>query len=102
MLCNRQVMNRVLAGAAVVLLSSAGSAQAQPGTVQSHQKISSTQGNGPPLDDGDFFGHAVVSLGDLDGDDPSVLALAVGAAGCSGGHGSNDGDRRNRVGTGIQ
>ena len=41
MSCDHQVMNRVFAGAAMVLVLSAGSAQAQPPTgVQSHQKIS--------------------------------------------------------------
>ena len=79
MLYNHQVMNRLLAGTAVVLLWSAGSAQAQPGTVLSHQKISDTAGNFLGiLDNGDRFG-AVASLGDLDGNGPSVLALAVGA-----------------------
>ncbi|MCH8344207.1 MAG: FG-GAP repeat protein [Planctomycetes bacterium] len=70
-------MNRVLAGAAVALLWSAGSALAQPGTVLSHQKISSTQGGGPLLGNGDAFGHSATSLGDLDGD--GVGDLAVGA-----------------------
>ena len=49
------------------------------GTVNRHQKISSTTGGGPPLNDGDHFGVRVASLGDLDGAGPSVLALAVGA-----------------------
>ena len=49
------------------------------GTVKSHQKISSTTGGGPRLDNGDEFGYSVAALGDLDGDGPSVLALAVGA-----------------------
>ncbi len=54
-------------------------AQAQPGTVLSHQKISDTMGNfSGILDNADRFG-AVASLGDLDGNGPSVLALAVGA-----------------------
>ena len=48
------------------------------GTVNHHQKISSTQGGGPRLDNGDEFGVSAASLGDLDGDGPSVLALAVG------------------------
>lgn len=49
------------------------------GTVKGHQKISDTQGNFPgSLDDGDFFSlSALASLGDLDGD--SITDLAVGA-----------------------
>ncbi|MEE9297390.1 MAG: integrin alpha, partial [Phycisphaerae bacterium] len=48
------------------------------GTVKSHQKISSTQGGFTgTLDDGDFFGSSVASLGDHDGD--GVGDLAVGA-----------------------
>ncbi len=88
MLCNHQVMNRVLAGAAVVLVLSAGSAQAQPGTVLSHQKISDTAGGFTGiLGNGDNFG-TVASLGDLDGD--GVGDLAVGAIGDDDG-GSNRG-----------
>ena len=81
MSCNHSAaggMNRVLAGAAVVLLSSATSAQAQPGWVLSHQKISDTEGGFTgTLDNGDAFGIAMASLGDLDGD--GVGDLAVGA-----------------------
>ena len=57
------------------------------GTVKSHHKISDTSGDLPPgaLADGDGFGASPTSLGDLDGDGPSVLALAVGAAGVDGG-----------------
>ncbi|MCH8343183.1 MAG: FG-GAP repeat protein, partial [Planctomycetes bacterium] len=80
MSCNHSAaggMNRVLAGAAVVLVWSAGSAQAQPGWVLSHQKISATEGGGPRLDNEDRFGVSVASLGDLDGD--GVGDLAVGA-----------------------
>jgi cysteine-rich repeat protein len=48
------------------------------GTVNSHQKISDTQGGFTgALDDDDFFGFRVASLGDLDGD--GVGDLAVGA-----------------------
>ena len=47
------------------------------GTVNYYQKISSTKGGGPPLDDGDAFGRSAASLGDLDGD--GVGDLAVGA-----------------------
>ncbi|MCH8153535.1 MAG: FG-GAP repeat protein [Planctomycetes bacterium] len=46
------------------------------GTVKSHQKISTTQGGGPRLDNGDRFG-SVAALGDLDGD--GVGDLGVGA-----------------------
>jgi len=56
------------------------------GTVKSHQKISDTQGNFTgDLDDYDFFGSSVVSLGDVDGD--GVNDLAVGTDGDDdGGH----------------
>ncbi len=48
------------------------------GTVKSHQKISDTQGGFTGiLDDDDWFGWSVASLGDLDGD--GVTDLAVGA-----------------------
>ncbi len=67
MSCNHQVMNRVLAGAAVFLVSSAGSAVAQPGWVLSHQKISDTEGGFTgQLDNNDHFGTSA-SLGDLNG-----------------------------------
>jgi len=49
------------------------------GTVKSHQKISDTQGGFTgTLDDLDWFGSSVASLGDLDGD--GVGDLAVGAS----------------------
>ena len=52
--------------------------QAQPGTVKGYQKISDTEGTFlDVLDDGDFFGESVTSLGDLDGD--GITDLAVGA-----------------------
>ena len=48
------------------------------GTVKSHQKISDTEGNfSGILEDRDYFGNSVTSLGDLDGD--GVTDLAVGA-----------------------
>ncbi len=50
------------------------------GTVKSHQKISDTAGGFTGiLDNGDWFGGSVASLGDLDGD--GVGDLAVGATG---------------------
>lgn len=48
------------------------------GTVKGHQKVSGTEGGFTgPLDDFDLFGTSVASLGDLDGD--GVTDLAVGA-----------------------
>ena len=48
------------------------------GTVKSHQKISDTEGGfDAELEDGDHFGHTMVEIGDLDGD--NVLDLAVDA-----------------------
>jgi len=48
------------------------------GTVKSHQKISDIQGNFTgTLDNSDFFGLSVASLGDLDGD--NIVDIAVGA-----------------------
>ena len=49
------------------------------GTVKSSTKIASGTNGGPILLDRDFFGSSVASLGDLDGD--GVTDLAVGAAG---------------------
>ena len=47
------------------------------GTVKSHQKISATAGGFTGvLDNGDSFGGAITSLGDLDGDGVSDLAVA--------------------------
>ena len=70
------LMLSVLTAAAIF-----GNAWSQPGTVLSHKKIHSDTlaSFGLPLDDGDEFGDAVASLGDLDGPGPSVVALAVGA-----------------------
>ena len=45
--------------------------------VKAQPKIASGIGGGPALADGDYFGHAVAALGDLDGD--GVTDLAVGA-----------------------
>jgi hypothetical protein len=47
------------------------------GTAKEHQKIASGIGGGPFLASDDHFGHSVTSLGDLDGD--GVTDLAVGA-----------------------
>src|SRR5206468_251227 len=47
------------------------------GTVKSTTNIASGLGGAPPLADGDYFGISVASLGDLDGD--GVTDLAVGA-----------------------
>ncbi len=49
------------------------------GTVKSSQKIASGVGGGPSLTDSDRFGSSLTSLGDLDGD--GVTELAVGAVG---------------------
>ncbi len=46
------------------------------GTVKSSQKIASGTGGGPTLANGDRFGSSMASLGDLDGD--GVTDLAVG------------------------
>ncbi len=67
----------------LLLLNSAG-------TVLSHYKLSNMSGNFTALlENRDNLGTAVVSLGDLDGDGPSVLTLAVTA-------GSDDGAGLNR------
>ncbi|MEZ6063708.1 MAG: FG-GAP-like repeat-containing protein [Planctomycetaceae bacterium] len=59
-------------GAVYVLLMNAD------GTVKAHQKISDTQGNlGGTLADGDLFGAALTSLGDLNGDGISELAVGM-------------------------
>ncbi len=68
----------VVAGVALAAVMSGQRAQAQPGWVLSHQKISSTQGGFTGiLDDNDVFGRSLASLGDHDGD--GVTDLAVGA-----------------------
>ena len=68
----------VVAVVALAAVMSGQRAQAQPGWVLSHQKISDTEGGFKgALDDIDNFGRSVASLGDLDGD--GVGDLAVGA-----------------------
>jgi hypothetical protein len=47
------------------------------GTVKSKSKIASATGGGPALASGDFFGSGVASIGDIDGD--GVSDLAIGA-----------------------
>ena len=64
------------------------------GTVASHAKVSATQGGfGGTLDDGDWFGVSVSSLGDLDGAGPSERAIAVGALFDDDGGASGDANR---------
>lgn len=68
--------------AALAATALAGAAWSQPGSVLTEKKISSTQGNlTATIDSADEFGGAIVSLGDLDGPGPSVLAVAVGTIG---------------------
>jgi cysteine-rich repeat protein len=64
--------------ASLLVLFAWSLAHAAPGNVTADQKISDTAGNfAGTLDDNDFFGRSVASLGDLDGDD--VNDIAVGA-----------------------
>jgi hypothetical protein len=59
------------------------------GTVKSSVKIASGTNGGPELANGDFLGRSVTSLGDLDGD--GITDLAVGATGDDTGGHSNHG-----------
>ena len=70
----------VVAVVALAVVMSGEPAQAQPGWVLSHQKISDTQGGFEgELHANDGFGYGLTSLGDLDGD--GVGDIAVGARG---------------------
>jgi hypothetical protein len=74
---------------ALASLFVAGTTWSEPGRVLSEQKISDTQGNFPAtLQREDEFGGSVVSLGDLDGPGPSVVAVAAGATGDDDGGGN--------------
>ncbi len=78
-------------GFIVVFCALAAPVTAQPGWVLSHQKISDTEGGFTGiLDDRDIFGRSLASLGDLDGD--GVTDLAVGAI-----HDDDGGDRHGAV-----
>ena len=72
----RNLITPLLATAAVSIFSTA-STYGQPGWILSHQKISNTHGDCPPLDDYDSFGISVAWLGDLDGDGVDDLAVGV-------------------------
>ncbi len=68
----------IILSTAALLLTAAQPAAAQHGTVLSHQKISDTQGGFTGvLDDSALFSGQMASLGDLDGD--GLTDLAVGA-----------------------
>ena len=63
---------------AALLLAAAVDAQGLTGVIKGFEKISETAGGfGGTLEDGDVFGGAVASLGDLDGD--GVTDVAIGA-----------------------
>ncbi|MCH8031468.1 MAG: FG-GAP repeat protein [Bacteroidetes bacterium] len=71
-------MKAIFAVSICLLMVVGSTLRAQPGTVLSHQKISSTEGGFTgTLDDRDEFGNSVAALGDLDGD--GAQDIAVGA-----------------------
>jgi len=67
----------------IVLAAMSIHAIAQPGTVLTHQKISDVQSFTGGLQAADHFGNAVTSIGDLDGD--GITDLAVGTLDDDGG-----------------
>ncbi len=68
----------VVAVVALAVVMSGQRAQAQPGSVLSHQKISDTQGGFTgELEDVNRFGTSAASLGDIDGDGVGDLAVGV-------------------------
>ena len=70
--------SHIVALIALAVIMSGQRAQAQPGTVLSHQKISDTQGGFTgTLNDIDFFGVSLAVLGDLDGDGVTDMAAGV-------------------------
>ncbi len=73
------VAQSVVAVIALAVVMSGQRAQAQPGTVLSHQKISDTEGGFTGTLANDDWFCATASLGDLDGD--GVRDMAVGASG---------------------
>ncbi|MFC1573175.1 FlgD immunoglobulin-like domain containing protein [Candidatus Eisenbacteria bacterium] len=73
-----QLRTLVVLSLCMLILMSGSHALAASGEVLGHQKISDTEGMfAGILDDNDYFGTSVASLGDLDGD--GVGDLAVGA-----------------------
>ncbi|MHC4108331.1 MAG: hypothetical protein ACYSTY_09640, partial [Planctomycetota bacterium] len=70
----------IMTSAVAAALMFSPCAHAQPGRVLSHQKISDTEGGFTgTLVNNKWFGHSAASLGDLDGD--GVSDMAVGAPG---------------------
>jgi hypothetical protein len=74
------IVRRTWGSALVLLVVMAGVVHAatSDGIVRSFQKISNTEGGfGGDLDPADLFGHGVASLGDVDGDGITDLAVGV-------------------------